>query len=302
MITVVGSINAGLTVNVERHPLPGETLLGGGGAVTAGGKGANQAAAAAKLGAEVALVGAVGTDANAAPATSLLRKAGVDLSHVEEVTAFGGEPVVTGLAVITVSADGENTIIVVPGANRAVDAGYVDKHEAPIAAADLVLLQGEIPADGIKRAVQLARGRVVINLAPVIDVPREALLRADPLLANEHEAGLILEQLGLPADGGPEELAERLRGAGFASVVLTLGAAGALVADGEGVAHVISPRVDAVDTVGAGDAFAGALCHRLVAGDTLREAAAYAARVGAYSVTRPGAQPSYPGAADQLPG
>ncbi|WP_066524519.1 ribokinase [Corynebacterium bouchesdurhonense] len=302
MITVVGSINADLTVNVERHPLPGETLLGGGGAVTAGGKGANQAVAAAKLGAEVALVGAVGTDANAAPATALLREAGVDLSHVEEVAALGGEPVVTGLAVITVSADGENTIIVAPGANRAVDAGYVDKHAAPIAAADLVLMQGEIPADGIMRAAELARGRVVINLAPVVDVPREALLRADPLLANEHEAGLILEQLGLPAGGEPEELAERLRGAGFASVVLTLGAAGALVADGEGVAHVASPHVEAVDTVGAGDAFAGALCHRLVAGDTLREAAGYAARVGAYSVTRPGAQPSYPGAADQLPG
>lgn len=300
MITVVGSINADLTVNVERHPLPGETLLGAGGTVTAGGKGANQAVAAAKLGAEVAMVGAVGSDANAAPATALLREAGVDLTHVEEL---GGEgPAVTGLAVITVAAGGENTIIVVPGANGAVDEGFVAKHEAPIAAADLVLLQGEIPASGFARAVELATGRVVINLAPVVEVPREALLRADPLLANEHEAGLILAQLGLEPEGYPDELARRLREAGFASVVLTIGAAGALVADADGLSRVASPQVDAVDTVGAGDAFAGALCHRLVAGDPLREAAAYAARVGAYSVTKPGAQPSYPSAADALPG
>lgn len=295
MITVVGSINADLTVNVERHPLPGETLLGAGGTVTAGGKGANQAAAAARLGAAVAMVGAVGADANAAVATAILRESGVDLTHVEEAGA------VTGLAVITVDAGGENTIIVVPGANAAVDAEYVERHAEPIAAADVVLLQGEIPADGFARAVELARGRVVINLAPVIDVPRDALLRADPLLANEHEAGLILEQLGLVGGGSPEEMAMRLEQTGFTSVVLTLGPAGALVCDGTGVRRVASPRVTAVDTVGAGDAFAGALCHRLVQGDSLDAAAAFAARVGAYSVTKPGAQPSYPAASDPLP-
>lgn len=295
MITVVGSFNADLTVNVERHPDPGETLLGTGGVTTAGGKGANQAAAAARLGAAVAMVGAVGADANAAVATAILRESGVDLTHVEEAGA------VTGLAVITVDAGGENTIIVVPGANAAVDAEYVERHAEPIAAADVVLLQGEIPADGFARAVELARGRVVINLAPVIDVPRDALLRADPLLANEHEAGLILEQLGLAGGGSPEEMAMRLEQTGFTSVVLTLGPAGALVCDGAGVRRVASPRVTAVDTVGAGDAFAGALCHRLVQGDSLDAAAAFAARVGAYSVTKPGAQPSYPAASDPLP-
>ena len=295
MITVVGSFNADLTVNVERHPDPGETLLGTGGVTTAGGKGANQAAAAARLGAAVAMVGAVGADANAAVATAILRESGVDLTHVEEAGA------VTGLAVITVGAGGENTIIVVPGANAAVGAEYVERHAEPIAAADVVLLQGEIPADGFARAVELARGRVVINLAPVIDVPRDALLRADPLLANEHEAGLVLEQLGLGGGGSPEEMAMRLEQAGFTSVVLTLGPAGALVCDGAGVRRVASPRVTAVDTVGAGDAFAGALCHRLVQGDSLDAAAAFAARVGAYSVTKPGAQPSYPAASDPLP-
>ena len=295
-ICVVGSINADLTVNVERHPTPGETLLGSGGGITAGGKGANQACAAARLGAPVALVGAVGTDSNAIPATALLREAGVDLTHVEEVTE------VTGLAVITVAANGENTVQVVPGANALVDADFVSRHAEPVEAAEVVLLQGEIPADGFARAVELARGRVVINLAPVVDVPREALLAADPLMANEHEAGLILDQLGYDSTGTPEDLARRLKDAGFASVVLTLGAAGALVADDDALTHIPSPQVEAVDTVGAGDSFAGAFCARIIEGDTIVEASTYACRVGAFSVTRPGAQPSYPTAADTLPG
>lgn len=294
-LCVVGSINADLTVNVGRHPTPGETLMGSGGGITAGGKGANQAVAAAKLGTSVVLVGAVGADANAEPAIALLRDAGVDLAHVEDVED------VTGLAVITVAAGGENTVLVVPGANALVGAELVQRHAAAIEAAELVLLQGEIPADGFARAVELARGRVVVNLAPVVDVPREALLRADPLMANEHEAGLILQQLGLDGAGTPEELARRLLDAGFASVVLTLGSAGALVAAEGELTHIESPNVDAVDTVGAGDAFAGAFCHRLLAGDSMVDAARFACRVGAFSVTRPGAQPSYPSATDTLP-
>ncbi|OFU51784.1 ribokinase [Corynebacterium sp. HMSC11D10] len=295
-ICVVGSINADLTVNVDRHPTPGETLLGSGGGITAGGKGANQACAAARLGAPVALVGAVGTDSNAIPATALLREANVDLTHVEEVNE------VTGLAVIAVAANGENTVQVVPGANALVDADFVSRHAEPVEAAEVVLLQGEIPADGFARAVELARGRVVINLAPVVDVPREALLAADPLMANEHEAGLILDQLGYDSTGTPEDLARRLKDAGFASVVLTLGAAGALVADDNALTHIPSPQVEAVDTVGAGDSFAGAFCARIIEGDTIVEASSYACRVGAFSVTRPGAQPSYPTATDTLPG
>lgn len=294
-LCVVGSINADLTVNVGRHPTPGETLMGSGGGITAGGKGANQAVAAAKLGTSVVLVGAVGADANAGPATALLHDAGVDMRHVEDVEE------VTGLAVITVAAGGENTVLVVPGANALVGAELVQRHAAAIEAAELVLLQGEIPADGFARAVELARGRVVVNLAPVVDVPREALLRADPLMANEHEAGLILQQLGLDGAGTPEDLARRLLEAGFSSVVLTLGSAGALVASGGELTHIDSPKVDAVDTVGAGDAFAGAFCHRLLAGNSMVDAARFACRVGAFSVTRPGAQPSYPSAVDTLP-
>ena len=282
-------------VHTARHPKPGETLLGHGGEITAGGKGANQAVAAALLGAPVTFVGAVGSDAYAAPAMRYLEASGVNLEHVARTDE------VTGLAVITVDEQGENTIIVVPGANALVDAPFVTTHSSPITESELVLLQGEIPAEGFAKAIELAMGRIVINLAPVIAVDKDALLRADPLLANEHEAGLILEQFGLSAKGTPEELAQRLREAGFASVVLTLGARGALVTEGTDLVAIPSPHVTPVDTTGAGDAFAGALCARLLKGDALAEAAAYAARVGAYAVTGAGAQASYPDRDTELP-
>lgn len=282
-------------VHTARHPKPGETLLGRGGEITAGGKGANQAVAAALLGAPVTFVGAVGSDAYAAPAMHYLKASGVNLEHVARTNE------VTGLAVITEDEQGENTIIVVPGANALVDAPFVTTHSSPITESELVLLQGEIPAEGFAKAIELATGRIVINLAPVIAVDKDALLRADPLLANEHEAGLILEQFGLSAKGTPEELAQRLRGAGFASVVLTFGAHGALVTEGTDLVAVPSPQVTPVDTTGAGDAFAGALCARLLKGDSLVEAARYAARVGAFAVTGAGAQASYPDRDTELP-
>ena len=225
-----------------------------------------------------------------------LQASGVDLTHVE------ASEEVTGLAVITVDEQGENTIIVVPGANALVSDSFVTTHSSPITASELILLQGEIPPAGFAKAIELAKGRVVVNLAPVIEVEKEALLRADPLLANEHEAGLILEQLGLSGQGAPAELAQRLREAGFASVVLTLGARGALVAEGAELIDVPSPRVTAVDTTGAGDAFAGALCARLLDGDSLVDAARFAARVGAFTVTGSGAQASYPDLTSELPG
>lgn len=290
-IVVVGSINADLTVGVARHPHPGETLLATGGGITPGGKGANQAVAAARLGSRVAMVGAVGADTNADAATALLKEAGVDLSAVAQSED------VTGLAVITVDESGENTILVVPGANAGVGAGSVDKHAELIAHAPLVLLQGEIPAAGIERAVELARGRVVINLAPVIEVDRGTLLRADPLVVNEHEAAGVLEQFGQDCPDDPRARIEALLALGFASVVITLGADGALVA-GDDVQLIDAPRVTAVDTVGAGDAFTGALCHELVRDTPLIDAAHLASRVAAHAVTKPGAQPSYPFADD----
>ena len=297
---VVGSINADLMINVERHPTPGETLIGGGGDILAGGKGANQAVAAARQGASVSFVGAVGDDAYAGPAMKLLEASGIDLSHVEHLNST-----TTGLAVIEVAADGENTIVVVPGANARVDAKFVQQHARAMDKADLVLLQGEIPAAGFQKAVELARAvgaRVVVSLAPVVDVDKQALLQADPLVVNEHEAGLVLKQLGAqtPSDE-PEVLVECLRAEGFAAVVLTLGPRGAIVADAEGTTPIPTPQIKAVDTTGAGDAFTGALVAKLLQGATLSDAAHHAARVGAFAALGRGAQPSYPDLKAQLP-
>lgn len=289
-LCIVGSINADLFVHVDRHPSPGETLLGSGGEVLPGGKGANQAVAAALQGAQVSFVGAVGDDAYAGPAMQLMRESGVDCLNVESL------PGTTGLAVITVSADGENSIIVVPGANAQVTGDFVERHADAVTNADILLLQGEIPASGFATAVRAARGRVMVNLAPVIDVDRDCLLRADPLVVNEHEAGLVLG-----ATGTPVELLQGLIDAGFESVVMTLGKAGALVAEGDNITEIPTPTITAVDTTGAGDAFTGALAARMLAGSSLVEAARHAARVGAYAAMHPGAQPSYPSATDPLP-
>lgn len=295
-VVVVGSINADLVTTVHRHPQPGETLLGSGGTITAGGKGANQAVAAAQLGAHVTMIGAVGSDPMAEDALKHLRTSGADISAVSTVDGP------TGLAVITVSEDGENTIIVVPGANASMDAAHVDTHADLIAHAGIVLLQGEIPADGFGRAVDLATGRVVVNLAPVVPVGHEQLRRADPLLVNEHEGALVLDLLGAPSTStDPSTLVTALLNQGFSTVVMTLGADGALVGDKDGLTEIPTPTITAVDTTGSGDAFAGALVAKLAEGATLTDAALFAARVGAFAATRRGAQASYPTLTDDLP-
>jgi len=296
-VVVVGSINADQVTTVARHPLPGETLIGTSMVVLPGGKGANQAVAAAQLGARVGMVGAIGLDSLAASATVILESANVDLSNVRTVAGP------TGLAVITVSADGENTIVVIPGANATVDADVVGQSADLIAGAAVVVLQGEIPAAGIAAAARLARGRVVLNLAPVIELDPVTIAAADPLIVNEHEAALLLAQLtpGATPPASDAEAVARLREWGVTSVVLTRGALGAIVSDAEGTDAVPSPVVVAVDSSGAGDAFVGALSARLAAGDSLRDAARLAVRVGAFAVQSRGTQPSYPHAGDLLP-
>lgn len=299
-VVVVGSINADLSVEVARHPTPGETLPGRDASMRPGGKGANQAVAAARLGATVAMVGAVGDDANAEVALSGIIAAGLDRTHL------GMVPGPTGLAIVVVDAVGENSIIVVPGANAHVDAAFVDEAADAIRAADVVVAQGEIPASGTVRAAELTAGRFVLNLAPVTALPLEVIRRADPLVVNEHEAGLVLAMLDPEREASQQdahsEVARALVGAGVASVVMTLGAQGSLVVgrDTE-LTAVPSAPVTAVDSTGAGDAFVGALVSRLAAGETLVDAARFASRVGAFACTRPGAQDSYPGLDDQLP-
>ena len=296
-IVVVGSINVDLTAHTRRHPRPGETLHGTGGQMLPGGKGANQAVAAARMGGDVRMIGAVGTDAQAQVGLAGLRAAGVDLDGVREVEGP------TGLAIVTVAEDGENPIVVIAGANASVDAAQITAAKDVIAASSIVVCQGEIPREGIEALPALVTGRFLHEPAPVMELDPEALRASDPLVVNEHEAALVLAQLtpGTEMPETPEQIVGALREAGIASVVLTLGAQGSLVADADGTHRIPAERVTAVDTTGAGDAFIGALAVGLARGEPLPAAARLASQVGAFAATGHGAQPSCPSTEDELP-
>ncbi|MFJ2603648.1 ribokinase [Streptomyces sp. NPDC087425] len=300
-LLVVGSANADLVIDVERRPGAGETVLGGDLAVHPGGKGANQAVAAARLGARTALLARVGDDGHGRLLLDAQRAAGVDTASV----LVGGAP--TGVALITVDPSGDNSIVVSPGANGRLTPGDVRDAGTLFRGSRVVSTQLEIPLETVVEVVRsLAEGsRFVLNPSPPRPLPQEVLAACDPLIVNEHEAKVILGDSagdGGAGDGGvgdePADWARQLLAAGPRSVVVTLGAEGALVADATGVTRVASVKVDAVDTTGAGDAFTAALAWRLGAGATLAEAAGYAARVGAAAVTRRGAQESYPTGAE----
>lgn len=297
-IVVTGSINADLILSVQRHPRPGETLPATVRATGPGGKGANQACAAALLGADVTMIGAVGKDANAGIALRLLREAGVGLDAVLE-----SDEELTGSAIVSVDEEGENMILVVAGANNLVDGDHVLACRERIEGAAVLVLQGEIPLDGIEAAARLATGRCLLNLAPVVPVSTDTIRRADPLVVNEHEGFLALQLLspGAKPSVNHTGLVRMLHEAGVPSVVMTLGSTGALVLDAEGLSEAPSAAVKVVDTTGAGDAFVGALAAGLAAGKTLHDAAALAVRVGAYAVQSPGAQSSYASDINRLP-
>lgn len=297
-VLVVGSANADLTVRVERRPGAGETVLGTDLVESAGGKGANQAAAAARLGGRTALLARVGGDAFGELLLSAQRDAGTDVAPV-----IVDDAARTGTAMIIVSPDGDNSIVVSPGANAALTPHDVAAAKDVIAASSVVSLQLEIPMESVRAAAAAAEDagtRVVLNPSPAPDaLAAELLAVADPLVVNEHEA----RQLSGLTDGKPAEWAYALREKGARSVVVTLGGDGALVLDASGVREVPGVKVKAVDTTGAGDAFTGALATRLARGDALPDAARFAVRVGAAAVTKPGAQPSYPSLEelDELP-
>ncbi|MFJ9624247.1 ribokinase [Streptomyces sp. NPDC101181] len=288
-LLVVGSANADLVIGVERRPAPGETVLGSDLSVHPGGKGANQALAAARLGARTALLARVGDDGHGRLLLETQRAAGVDTGGV----LVGGAP--TGVALITVDPSGDNSIVVSPGANGRLSPEDVRAAAPLLAAARVISVQLEIPLDTVAEAVR-GRGpdtRLVLNPSPPAPLPEEVLAACDPLVVNEHEARYIL---GDAAGRTPQEWAPALLALGPRSVVVTLGAAGALVADSRtgSLDHLVSPEVEALDTTGAGDAFTAALAWRLGRGDALREAAAFAVRVGAAAVTGRGAQESFP--------
>ncbi|WP_138444849.1 ribokinase [Sinomonas susongensis] len=297
LVAVVGSINADIVLRVPTHPLPGETTVTSSVEVHPGGKGANQAVAAARLGAAVAFIGATGTDAYADLAVAGLRDAGVDLTGIVAV------PGPTGQAFVTVDdRTGENSIVVVPGANARVDRDLVQSHKGLLESAAVVVLQGEIPPDAAAVAAASGSARLILNLAPVIPLDKEIIRRADPLVVNEHEGRLALAMFReAEVTGTDGDVVEALLAEGIPSVVITLGAAGAIFSNGGPPVRLAAPGTTAVDTTGAGDAFVGALSSRLATGAPLEEAVRFAVRVGSFAVTRHGAQPSYPGPEDVLP-
>ncbi|PWI18275.1 ribokinase [Streptomyces sp. Act143] len=287
-LLVVGSANADLVIGVERRPAAGETVLGSDLAVHPGGKGANQAVAAARLGASTALLARVGDDGHGRLLLDSLRSAGVDTVGV----LVGGAP--TGVALITVDPSGDNSIVVSPGANGRLTPEDVRAAGSLFHASRVVSAQLEIPLETVVAvAASLAPdSRFVLNPSPPRPLPAVLLAACDPLIVNEHEAKVILGDSAIGDD--PEDWARILLAKGPRSVVVTLGSKGALVASKDGVSRVASLEVDAVDTTGAGDAFTAALAYRLGTGASLAEAAAYAARVGAAAVTKEGAQVSFP--------
>ena len=302
-IVVVGSLNADLTIYCDRLPQPGETVQGNGFAVNPGGKSANQAVAAARLGGRVSLVGAVGDDANGNMLEASVAGAGVDVSHVRT----SSEP--TGVAVIAVDARGENNIIISAGANGTLSPADVAGASEVLDGAAVVSLCLEVAMETVLAAAQAghdAGATVLLNLSPYAEIPPALAGLADVLLVNAHEATLFLGS-EIPGAAAPaaewDAVRERFAGHGIQQVLLTLGSQGSVVLDslapdGSRVARIQPTRVDAVDTTGAGDAFTGAVAVRLAAGDALADAAAFASVAAALATTRKGTQAAYPDTAD----
>ncbi|ROS70209.1 ribokinase [Curtobacterium sp. PhB172] len=275
-IVIVGSLNADLVVRTERFPKPGETLHGSDLAILPGGKSANQAVAAGRLGGTVRMIGAVGDDGNGALLRDSVAAAGADTTHVAV-----REGVATGTAVITVDAAGENTIVISAGAN-----GTLTPDDVPADAFDDAGVLGlclEVSIDVVlaaARAAHAAGVTVLTNLSPFGDVPAELLELTDVLLVNEHEAASLGEH-------------------GVARSIVTRGGSGCVVHDGDAdPVSIDAVRVEPVDTTGCGDAFMGSVALRLAAGDSLVDAARFAVGVGAYAATKAGAQASYPTTAE----
>ncbi|KAA3445905.1 ribokinase [Mesorhizobium sp. SARCC-RB16n] len=292
MIIVVGSINLDLIANVDRLPSPGETVSGSGFSTAPGGKGANQALAAARAGAPVRMVGAVGKDNFAPEALALLREAKVDLSGVGETFAS------TGTALIMVGDDGENIIAVVAGANASVVPGDLSK--AFLKKGDVVLLQHEIPLATVDAALDQARAAgavTVLNTAPFHAKAAGFLGKADYVVANETEFDLYGEALALSG----RDRAARMRdfaGKTGRAIVVTLGGEGVMAATPSDFLTVPALKITPVDTVGAGDTFCGYFAACLSSGLTLEQALARAGAAGSLACLKPGAQPAIPLARD----
>jgi ribokinase len=290
-IAVVGSLNMDLVARSPRIPQPGETIIGSDFHTVPGGKGANQAVAAARLGGQVSIIGRVGQDAFARAMLDNLAAAGVDFTFVIQ------DPVAaTGVALITVDDAGQNTIVVAPGANMCLSPFDVEAAEAAIAAASVLLLQLEIPLDVVTRAAEVAHAhgvKVILNPAPAQPLPASLLALVDIIIPNEIETALLT---GLPVGSQAEVeiAAAALRQAGAGTVILTLGARGALLASQTETTLFPAFKVTPIDTTAAGDAFVGGLAVALAENKPLTEAMQWGCAAGALAATKLGAQSSLP--------
>ncbi len=290
-IVVLGSLNMDLVTTVDRLPQGGETILGGDLGLFPGGKGANQALAAARLGGDVVMVGRVGSDTFGNTLLSQLEQDGVDSTGVQRDPEFP-----TSCALILVERSGQNVIVVTRGANHRLGNEDLQRALRVAGPKDLLLLQQEIPSTIVGEAVAHSRAPVLLNAAPPTALDPDLLRRLAVLVANENEAAALFGGDGTVE--AAEEAARRAHEAGVALAVVTLGKAGAVLCDATGTARIPAFEVTAVDTTAAGDAFVGALAVALGAGTPAREAVRLANAAGAAAATRAGAQSSLPRAAD----
>lgn len=293
-VLVVGSANVDYIARVPHVPAPGQTILASELSQHSGGKGANQAVAAARLGAAVTFVGCVGRDADGQALVAQLEAEGIDTRGVETVGDAR-----TGVALVSIDDSGENSIIVAPGANFLLDPAAPQRalraFPAELVSQVIVLTQGEVSAETVENCLGEAEAlgaRAIVNLAPFRPMAPSLLRSCDPLILNEDEAGALVGR----AVSGPEQAQQAALGIAdlCRSVVVTVGAAGAFWADAQGSGLVPAPRVDdVVDTTGAGDAFVGAVVASLARGEALVDAVGLGVRAGSFSVRSVGAQTSY---------
>ncbi|MDZ7872535.1 MAG: ribokinase [Rhizobium sp.] len=294
MITVFGSINMDLVATTPRLPKPGETVAGTGFATAAGGKGANQALAARRAGAEVRMVGAVGRDEFAGPALDLLDKAGTDLFGVARVDGP------TGTALILVGGDGENMIAVVPAANGTVSAAQAESAVEGMQDGDILMVQQEVPAGTVEAALKSAKARgvrTVLNIAPLIPETEDLAALADIVIANETEFERLVGRDNLTGEEREQILLD-MHGKTGQILIVTLGADGVIAAEGGTLHRTKGLKIVPVDTVGAGDTFCGYLAASLDAGLAFGDALRRAAVAGSLACLKAGAQPAIPDAGE----
>jgi ribokinase len=290
-IVVVGSTNTDMVIKASHLPQPGETILGGTFFMSAGGKGANQAVAAARLGGGVTFIAKIGYDVFGRQSIDLFEKEGIDTSFIVRDKI---EP--SGVALITVDNKGENCIVVAPGANAALNVDDIDDAKSKIENASLLLMQLEVPIDTVEYAAAIAAGKrvkVILNPAPAAKLSDELLRKIAIITPNQKEAEM-LTGIKVSDQGSAKEAAIYLHAKGIQTVIITMGSMGALVMHDDNFNMIKGHNVKVVDTTAAGDVFNGAFAVALCEGKSVEEAVAFACKAAAISVSRLGAQASAP--------